>query len=90
MWASSICKLQGLMLYTCCFTGEYGCIGNGQLSVDRTDPVDGYKGVMMKLLIGIWTIMQATRSFTYLYTQSVRLLSWCTMNVDQLVNLRVN
>ncbi len=30
----------------------YGCIVNGQLSVDRTDLVDGHKGVMMKMLIG--------------------------------------
>jgi len=34
-------------------TGQYGCIVNGQLSVDRTDPIDGYKGVMMKLLTGM-------------------------------------
>ncbi|XP_064404789.1 mucin-2-like isoform X2 [Halichondria panicea] len=32
--------------------GTYGCIVNGQMSVDRTDLVDGYKGVMMKMLIG--------------------------------------
>ena len=32
--------------------GDYGCIVNGQLSVDRTDLVDGHKGVMMKMLIG--------------------------------------
>ncbi len=32
---------------------DYGCIVNGQLVVDRTDPVGGNKGVMMKMYIGV-------------------------------------
>ena len=33
-------------------SGDYGCIVNGQLVLDRTDPVGGNKGVMMKMCIG--------------------------------------
>ena len=40
------------LLLTDPFLGDFGCIVNGQLSLDRTDPVGGSRGVMMKLYIG--------------------------------------
>ena len=48
----NIVGVRGLMNLAPCYSGDYGCIVNGQLVVDRTDPVGGNRGVMMKLCIG--------------------------------------
>ena len=45
-------------VHTCCiFPGDYGCIVNGELCWDQTDPIGGSRGVMMKICTGKWLMI---------------------------------